>query len=77
MTVEGTGSGAALEGGTIAKVFLAYVEQILAPTLKEERVVVMNNLQTLKSERVREMIEARGCSSRHPTAFIETIELTA
>ncbi len=54
MTVEGTGPGAALEGGTIAKVFLAYVEQILAPTLKEEQVVVMNNLQARKSERARD-----------------------
>jgi transposase len=38
-----------------------YVERILAPTLRRDRVVVMDNLSAHKGERVKELIEGRGC----------------
>jgi transposase len=42
-------------------VFEAYVEQVLAPTLRRGQVVVMDNLSAHKGERVGELIEERGC----------------
>ena len=43
------------------EVFEAYVEHFLAPALKPRQVVVMDNLGARKGERVRQMIETRGC----------------
>ncbi len=37
------------------------MEHFLAPTLRPGQVVVIDNLGAHKGERVREMIEARGC----------------
>lgn len=48
------------EGATDSEAFATYVEQILAPELKANDVVVMDNLSSHKSERVRRAIEARG-----------------
>ena len=40
--------------------FLAYVEQVLAPTLQAGDIVVLDNLGSHKSARIREVIEANG-----------------
>lgn len=62
MTLEGAmGEAMAVEGSTKAFVFEAYVERFLAPTLKGGQIVVMDNLGAHKTERVRELIEGRGC----------------
>ena len=61
MSLEGMGPTLAVEGATTAVVFEAYVEQVLAPSLKEGQVVVMDNLGAHRPKRVRELIEARGC----------------
>jgi transposase len=61
MSVEGMGPSLAVEGATNREVFETYVEQILAPTLRRGQVVVMDNLTAHKGERVRELIEGRGC----------------
>ena len=62
MTLEGgMGEAMAVEGSTTAKVFEAYVEEFLAPNLKEGQVVILDNLTAHKSEKVRELIEVRGC----------------
>lgn len=37
------------------------METFLAPTLKAGRIVMMDNLKAHKTQRVREMIEAKGC----------------
>jgi transposase len=42
--------------------FETYVEHFLAPTLREEEVVVMDNLQVYKSSRVRDLIERAEAS---------------
>ena len=49
-------------GSTTKAVFEAYVERVLAPALRPGRVVVMDNLGAHRGERVRELVEARGCS---------------
>jgi transposase len=61
MSVEGMGPSLAVEGATTTRVFETYVERVLAPTLREGQVVVMDNLSAHKGERVRELIEGRGC----------------
>ncbi len=50
-----------LEGATNATAFALYVEQVLAPTLQPGQIVVMDNLQAHKGERVRLAIEAKRC----------------
>lgn len=49
-------------GPTDAAVFLAYVRQCLAPSLREGDVVVMDNLAAHKAQGVVEAIEAVGAS---------------
>jgi transposase len=61
MTLRGMGPSLAVEGATTRAVFEAYVEKALAPSLRPGQVVVMDNLSAHKGERVRELIEGRGC----------------
>ena len=61
MTLSGMGPSLAVEGATTRAVFEAYVEEALAPSLHPGQVVVMDNLTAHKGERVRELIEERGC----------------
>ena len=61
MTTEGMGPCLAVEGSATGEVFEAYIEHSLAPELKEGQVVVMDNLAAHKPDRVRELIEGRGC----------------
>jgi transposase len=61
MTMEGMGASLAVEGATTAAVFEAYVERVLSPMLCSGQVVVMDNLTAHKGERVKELIEERGC----------------
>jgi len=58
---DGMGPSMAVENSTTKKVFEAYVEHSLAPTLRPGQVVIMDNLGAHKGERVRKLIEARGC----------------
>jgi transposase len=60
MTIEGMGPSLAVEGATTAVVFEAYVEKVLAPSLKEGQIAVMDNLGAHRPKRVRELIEERG-----------------
>ena len=61
MSVEGMGSALAVEGATDREVFEAYLEEVLAPSLRSGQIVVMDNLSAHKGDRVRELIEERGC----------------
>ena len=54
-----------LDGAMNGTAFLAYVEQVLVPTLSPGDVVVMDNLPAHKSAGVRSAIEAAGASLRH------------
>jgi transposase len=61
MTVEGMGPFLAVEGATDREVFEAYVEKMLAPSLRSgQEVVVMDTLSAHKGERVRALVEERG-----------------
>ena len=61
MTTEGMGPCVAVVGATTRVVFETFVERLLAPALSPGQVVVMDNLSAHKGERVRELIEVRGC----------------
>lgn len=61
MSLEGMGPCLAVEGAITTTVFETYVEKILAPSLRGGQIVVLDNLGAHKSERVRELIEGRGC----------------
>jgi transposase len=61
ITRRGLGPCLAVEGSTTREVFEAYLERVLAPTLKPGQTVVMDNLSAHKGGRVKEIIEARGC----------------
>jgi transposase len=61
MSLEGMGPCLAVEGATTAEVFEAYVEKVLAPSLRRGQIVVVDNLSAHKGERVRKPIEERGC----------------
>jgi transposase len=55
------GASMTVEGGTDAAAFEAYVEHFLAPTLSEGQVVVLEDgLGAHRTDKVRELIEARG-----------------
>jgi len=58
---RGMGASLVVEGSTTRAVFEAYLEEVLCPTLERGQVVVMDNLSSHKGERVKELIEAKGC----------------
>ena len=53
-----------LDGAMNKVAFLAYVEQVLVPTLKPGDIVVMDNLPAHKPLAVRKVIEAAGAELR-------------
>jgi len=61
MTLEGMGPCLAIVGPTTREVFETYLERVLAPGLRAGQVVVMDNLTAHTGEKVRALIEERGC----------------
>jgi transposase len=53
LSLEGMGAALILEGSANTTAFELYVEQILAPSLHDGQIVVMDNLQAHKSARVK------------------------
>ena len=62
LRLEGLTAPMALDGPMNGPAFLAYVEQVLAPTLKPDDIVVMDNLPAHKPAGVRRAIEAAGAT---------------
>ncbi len=58
-----------IDGAMDGPTFLAYVEQVLAPTLNKGDIVFMDNLRTHKVDGVREAIEAAGATLRYLPAY--------
>jgi len=61
LSLQGLGESLILDGSANAEVFEIYVEQILAPSLQPGQMVIMDNLRIHKGNKVRQLIEARGC----------------
>jgi transposase len=51
-----------IDGAMTGDLFIAYVEQVLIPSLKSGDIVVMDNLPAHKRPKAREVIEAAGCT---------------
>lgn len=58
-----------IDGSMDGPSFLAYVEQVLAPTLHDRDIVFMDNLRTHKVDGVAAAIEAAGASVRYLPAY--------
>jgi len=58
-----------IDGAMDGPSFLAYVEQVLAPTLHKGDVVFMDNLRTHKIVGVRDAIEAMGAELKYLPAY--------
>jgi transposase len=69
MSLGGMGPSMAVEGATTARVFETYLQKVLAPSLEEGQVVVMDNLGAHRPKRVRELIEQRGCELLYLPAY--------
>src|SRR5208283_1516376 len=66
-----------LEGPMNGEMFKAYVEQFLAPTLKRDDVVFMDNVSVHKVDGVEEAIEARGAIPFYLPAYSPDLNPTA
>ncbi len=64
LRLEGMTAPMVLDGAMHGAAFLAYVEQVLAPTLSPGDIVIMDNLPAHKSAAVRHAIEAAGAERR-------------
>ena len=65
LRVDGITAPLVIDAPMNGVIFLAYVEQFLAPTLKPGDIVIMDNLPAHKVIGVREAIEAAGASLRY------------
>ena len=66
---DGLVAPAVFDGAINADLFLAYVEQVLVPTLTPDDIVVMDNLSSHKKPAVRQAIEAAGATLKFLPAY--------
>jgi len=69
LRVDGVTAPYVIDGAMDGPAFLAYVEQVLAPTLRRRDIVFMDNLRTHKVDGVRQAIEAVGARVRYLPAY--------
>jgi transposase len=62
LRLNGLSAPMVLDGAMNGAAFLAYVEQVLAPTLKPGDIVIMDNLPSHRVSGVRQAIEAAGAT---------------
>lgn len=58
-----------IEGSANAATFEQYVEEILAPSLNEGQIVIMDNLAAHKGKKIEPLIEACGCQLLYLPAY--------
>ncbi|HEY0601641.1 MAG TPA: IS630 family transposase [Herpetosiphonaceae bacterium] len=59
---DGMGAAMTIEGAVDGAAFQAYLRDVLAPSLRPGQIVIMDNLSVHKSHRVRQLVEAQGCT---------------
>jgi transposase len=69
LRIDGVTALYVIDGAMDGPSFLAYVEQVLVPTLKKRDIVFMDNVRTHKLAGVREAIEAAGAELRYLLAY--------
>ena len=65
VSVKGWQAVMTVEAPTDGEVFLAYLEQVLCPTLQAGQIVVMDNLSAHKVDGVQALIEGTGAELRY------------
>lgn len=61
LTTEGIGESLLVKGTIDGRVFEAFVERVLVPSLRPGQIVILDNLNVHKSAKARTLIEAAGC----------------
>lgn len=69
MSTAGMGEALVLAGATDTAAFVAYVEQVLGPTLSPGKIGVLDTLSAHKDKRMQAAIEARGCEVWYLPAY--------
>ena len=69
LRVDGVTAPYVIDGAMDGPAFLAYIEQVLAPTLRKGDIVFMDNLRTHKVAGVAEAIEAKSARVRYLPAY--------
>jgi transposase len=65
LRAEGLTAPAVFDGAVNGESFLAYVEQVLVPTLRQGDIVILDNLPSHKVDGVQAAIEAAGAQLRY------------
>jgi transposase len=65
LRADGLTAPAVIDGAVNGESFLAYVEQVLVPTLRPGDIVVLDNLSSHKVAGVRAVVEAAGATLRY------------
>jgi transposase len=69
LRIDGLTAPTVIDGAMDGPSFLAYVEQVLAPNLRKNDIVFMDNLRTHKIDGVAAAIEATGAKVRYLPAY--------
>jgi transposase len=69
LSLAGVGDAMVIEGAMDALAFVAWLEQGVGPTLTPGQVVVLDNLNVHKGQRVRAVIEEYGCTLLYLPAY--------
>jgi transposase len=69
LRIDGLTAPYVIDGAMDGPTFLAYVEQVLVPTLTRDDVVFLDNLRTHKVDGVAEAIEAAGATLRYLPSY--------
>jgi transposase len=61
LSLQGMGPALVLSGATDGLAFESYIEQVLAPTMREGQILLIDNLSAHKRARVEALMAAQGC----------------
>ena len=61
LTADGLSESLVVDGPMDGRVFVAFVERVLLPSLRPGQIVILDNLSVHKNARARHLIEAAGC----------------
>jgi len=61
LQLSGMGPSMRISGGTDTPVFLAYIEQVLGPTLRPGQIVLLDNLSAHTAPQIAASLAERGC----------------
>ena len=69
LTTKGISAAMALNGPADEDAFVMFLEEVLVPTLKPGKIVIMDNVGFHHTERVKEVIEAAKCKILYLPAY--------